>query len=200
MPETPQRNYRTIDMADERVAASWRRFFVVESGKTNGAHSDLVRMIKGIGHSQVSRPEDCDYLLIICPAVSRVGTNISEALESLPAGKPAILVVMHHTFNKNAIVAESRRQVTNQNIYLTVDVFFYEKNLLNCNRNDIAWCEIQKFLVGSQVQFPGRNLLNRIRSMGGCSDRACLIIASLVALAGIVTAITVAVIHFQKKN
>ncbi|CAK6982217.1 uncharacterized protein LOC121882503 isoform X2 [Scomber scombrus] len=157
-------------------------------------------MIKGIGHSQVSRPEDCDYLLIICPAVSRVGTNISEALESLPAGKPAILVVMHHTFNKNAIVAESRRQVTNQNIYLTVDVFFYEKNLLNCNRNDIAWCEIQKFLVGSQVQFPGRNLLNRIRSMGGCSDRACLIIASLVALAGIVTAITVAVIHFQKKN
>ncbi|CAK6982210.1 uncharacterized protein LOC121882503 isoform X1 [Scomber scombrus] len=154
MPETPQTNDRTIDMTVEgnMAAASWRKFFVVESGKTNGAHLELVNMIKHIGHIEVDRSEDCDYLLVICPAVSQVGTNISEALESLPANKPVILVVMHHTFNKCQVVAESRRQVTDPNVYLTVDVLFYEKNLLNCNRNQSALLEIQIFLAGSLYQ------------------------------------------------
>ncbi|CAK6982208.1 uncharacterized protein LOC122863019 isoform X3, partial [Scomber scombrus] len=144
---------------------SWRQFFVLETRKTNRAHLDLVKKIKGIGHIEVYDPEECDYLLVICPAVSQVGTYISEATESLPAGKPAILVVMHHTFNDfKVVVADSRRQVNNPNVYVTVDVLFYEKKLLDCDRNRIAWGEIQSFLVGSRVQVPRISWWNRVRS------------------------------------
>ncbi|XP_074471210.1 uncharacterized protein LOC141755837 isoform X2 [Sebastes fasciatus] len=53
---------------------------------------------------------------------------------------------MHHTFNPDHVVAPSRRQVDNRSVVLTVDVLFYEGNLLNCNRNDIARHEVQRFL------------------------------------------------------
>lgn len=60
--------------------------------------------------------------------------------------KPTILVVMHHTFNPSQIVADSRRQVEDPKVYLTVDCLFYEGKLLNCDRNDIAWFEICRCL------------------------------------------------------
>ena len=60
--------------------------------------------------------------------------------------KPTILVVLHHTFNPNHVIAGSRRQVDKLNVRLTVDCLFYEGKLLKCNRNDIAWYEIQKAL------------------------------------------------------
>ncbi|MEQ2311448.1 hypothetical protein AMECASPLE_020107, partial [Ameca splendens] len=60
--------------------------------------------------------------------------------------KPVILVVMHHTFNPNLVIAGSRNQVQDPNVHLTVDYCFFEHELLNCNRNKISWHEIQKFL------------------------------------------------------
>uniref|UniRef100_A0A669EYH7 Si:dkey-58f10.7 n=2 Tax=Oreochromis TaxID=8139 RepID=A0A669EYH7_ORENI len=95
--------------------------------------------------SKVNSPEECDYLLVFCPIVSRVGTDIEEALNNLPfdlvasvltGSKPVILVVMHHTFNPHSVVSESKRQVNNPNVHLTVDCLFYEDKLLNCKLND----------------------------------------------------------------
>ncbi len=51
---------------------------------------------------------------------------------------------MHHTFDPDHVVAESRRLVEKPNIRLTVDCLFYEDKLLNCERNDIAWFDILK--------------------------------------------------------
>ncbi|CAG5928420.1 unnamed protein product [Menidia menidia] len=53
---------------------------------------------------------------------------------------------MHQTFDPNRVVADSRRQVNNHNVCLTVDCLFYEGKLLKCSRNDISWGEIQKLL------------------------------------------------------
>lgn len=61
-------------------------------------------------------------------------------------GKPAILVVMHHTFNKDYAVGESWRQVDNPHVRLTVDCLFHENKLLKSNQNEIMWHDVKKFL------------------------------------------------------
>ncbi|KAM8725841.1 uncharacterized protein AB9X84_002516 [Acanthopagrus schlegelii] len=142
-----QRGYQSIpDMVQEAPRVTGKKFFVHVAGRTNEAYQDYVAKLKGIGQIQVSSPEECDYIVVFCPIVSRAGTDIGEALQNLPGEQPTILVVMHHTFNPNYVVAGSRRQVDNPNVRFTVDCLFYEGKLLKCNRNDIAWYEIQKAL------------------------------------------------------
>ncbi|TDH00692.1 hypothetical protein EPR50_G00191280 [Perca flavescens] len=123
-----------------------KNFYVHLAGKTNDAHHDLVENLIACGQTEVQSPEESDYLLVFCPIASRVGTDISEAMDNMPGDKPAILVVMHHTFSPDHVVAPSMRQVNNPAVLLTVDVLFYERKLLKCNCNDIAWHEVQKFL------------------------------------------------------
>lgn len=185
-------------MPDEEPAVLWKKFYVHVAGKTNGAHVKLVEKLRGIGHTEVKNDNaQYDYVLVICPAVSRVGTNISEALDSMPAGKPVILVVMHHTFNNKQVVAESRRQVNNPNVRLTVDLLFYEGNLLdNCDRNDIAWSEIKKFLQGPNFQVSRWNLWG-----SNCMDDSSKwIIGVVIAVAVLVLLVTTLIYVNQKKN
>lgn len=59
-------------------------------------------------------------------------------------GKPAILVVMHHTYNPHHVVAKSQSQVNNSNVHLTVDCLFYEDHLLDCDLNNIMWNDIRR--------------------------------------------------------
>ncbi|XP_035764778.1 uncharacterized protein LOC102794145 [Neolamprologus brichardi] len=133
---------------------SWKKFFVWEAGKTNGAHFPVVQMLKSIGQTDVTSAAECDYLLVFCPVVSRVGTDIGEALHNITPGKPVILVVMHHTFDPHHVVAESRRQVNNPNVHLTVDCLFFEGHLLSCNLNDTMSGDIKRFF-GSEFPVPG---------------------------------------------
>ncbi|TWW54753.1 hypothetical protein D4764_0279250 [Takifugu flavidus] len=76
----------------------------------------------------------------------RIKTEIDEALEGLPDNKAVILVVMHHTFDPHLVIVESRLQELPRNVRLTVDSLFHQGRLLRCNRNDIAWNQIQKSL------------------------------------------------------
>ncbi|KAG8011494.1 Triadin, partial [Nibea albiflora] len=132
------------------IAQSGRLFFVYLAGRTNGAHHGWVEHLRFISQTEVGSPRESDYILVFCPIVSRVGTDIGEALESAPGGKPIILVVMHHTFNPDLVIAQSGRLVSNPNVYLTVDCLFHESKLLQCNRNDVAWTEVKNFLGASQ--------------------------------------------------
>ncbi|KAA8582883.1 hypothetical protein FQN60_015429, partial [Etheostoma spectabile] len=119
-----------------------KHFYVHLAGETKGAHHTFVEKLKDVGHTEVQSPGESDYLSVFCPISSRVGTDINEALDHIPA----ILVVMHHTFDPDHVVAPSRRQVDNPSVLLTVDCLFYERKLLECNRNDIAWHDVQKCL------------------------------------------------------
>lgn len=66
---------------------SGRRFFVVEAGRPNEAHAEYISGLNRIGHIEVSSSAECDYIVVFCPIASRVGTDIGEALESLPGRK-----------------------------------------------------------------------------------------------------------------
>uniref|UniRef100_A0AAX7V0R2 Uncharacterized protein n=1 Tax=Astatotilapia calliptera TaxID=8154 RepID=A0AAX7V0R2_ASTCA len=142
---------------EDRNIDSWKKFFVWEAGKTNGAHFPVVQILKSIGQTDVTSATECDYLLVFCPVVSRVGTDIvnRKATFNMQAKSPnsLILVVMHHTFDPHHVVAESRRQVNNPNVHLTVDCLFFEGHLLSCNLNDTMSGDIKKFF-GSEFPVP----------------------------------------------
>ncbi|XP_035808586.2 uncharacterized protein LOC111575085 [Amphiprion ocellaris] len=137
-------------MAQDMKTASGKKFHVIVAGTTNGAHRPIVGGFKSKGQTEVTSPEQCDYLLVFCPVASRVGTDISEALDHIPAGKQAVLVVMHHTFNHHHVIAASSRLVQNPNILLTVDCLFHDNKLLNCDLNNKMWHEVYNFLGVSQ--------------------------------------------------
>ncbi|XP_060946984.1 uncharacterized protein LOC133024046 isoform X1 [Limanda limanda] len=145
------RNYQSFPDMEQIITATWRLFFVVLSGTTNNTHGDFVRMIKNLGHTEVTDPEACDYCLLFCPITSRVGTDVDLSLRKIPGNKPTILVVMYHTFDRDHVVPDSRRLTEDPRVKLAVSCLFYEQNLLSSNCNDTAKYEIRKFLGLPQV-------------------------------------------------
>ncbi|XP_029705155.1 uncharacterized protein [Takifugu rubripes] len=144
MSETLHANCQSI--SDMESGVSGTKFFVCVASETKNAHMEWVSKMKCVGHTQVNIQEDADYNLVFCPVKSRIKTDIDEALEGLPDNKAVILVVMHHTFDPDLVIVESRLQELPRNVRLTVDSLFYRGRLLGCNRNDIAWDQIQKSL------------------------------------------------------
>ncbi|XP_055362385.1 uncharacterized protein LOC114849476 isoform X6 [Betta splendens] len=140
--------------AQNKMPVLGNKFAVILAGKTNKAHRDFVKKLEAVGQTEVSSPEGCDYVVCFCPVASRVGTDVSEALDRIPADKPFILVVMHHTFSPDHVVAESRRLVNNSHVLLTVDCLFYEGQFLKCERNNAAWDKVKKkFIQMRKISF-----------------------------------------------
>lgn len=63
---------------------SWNVFRVILAGRTNGAHRSIVQKLKDIGQTEETSTQESDYCVIFCPVVSRVGTDIAEALDKIP--------------------------------------------------------------------------------------------------------------------
>ncbi|XP_043095922.1 uncharacterized protein LOC122345658 isoform X2 [Puntigrus tetrazona] len=90
---------------------------------------------------EVHSLEESNLALIFCPNVSVAGLDIEAALkrfEDSRGSKPALLVVLHHTFDSEKVVLDSSRYVKRTDI-LTVDCLFNEDNgLLKCQKNSDA--------------------------------------------------------------
>ncbi|XP_029966821.1 uncharacterized protein LOC115402422 isoform X5 [Salarias fasciatus] len=138
--------------AEDEAPASWRKFFVILTGKTNEAHQSVVEFFGSLGQTEAASSEDADYCLVFCPISSRVGTDVRDAMEHLPDGKAAVLVVMHHTFNTEQVIPPSRRLVTDQRVQLTLDCLFYQNKLLSCELNGNMEKNIKKFFRFSQLE------------------------------------------------
>ncbi|XP_029966856.1 myosin heavy chain, embryonic smooth muscle isoform-like [Salarias fasciatus] len=136
--------------SEARDPASWRKFFVILTGRTNGAHQSVVKNFKSLGQTEARSPEDADYCLVFCPISYQVRSAVSEAMEHLPAGKAAVLVVMHHTFNPEQVIPPSRRVVTDRRVRLTVDCLFHQNNLLSCELNRSMKADIKTLFKTSK--------------------------------------------------
>nr|XP_046147610.1 uncharacterized protein LOC123990788 isoform X3 [Oncorhynchus gorbuscha] len=123
------------------------KFFTILTGNTLGSHEEINRRLTTKGLTKVTSSAESDVIIAFCPIVSRAGTDIEAALQQIPAGKPTILVVKHHTFNPDYTVPDSSRLVTRGDVILTVDCLFHEsQGLLECHRNEAAVKEILKKL------------------------------------------------------
>uniref|UniRef100_UPI003AAE09F6 uncharacterized protein n=1 Tax=Centroberyx gerrardi TaxID=166262 RepID=UPI003AAE09F6 len=124
-----------------------KKFYTFTTGNTLGSHEEVNQALTSQGLQEVMSPKECDVILAYCPIVSRVGTDVEAAMAAIPDGKPVILVVMHHTFNQDIVLAESSRHVSREDVVLTVDCLFHEtKRTFNCDRNTAAVKDILKVL------------------------------------------------------
>ncbi|XP_037389257.1 uncharacterized protein LOC119262235 [Pygocentrus nattereri] len=139
------------------------KFFAIVTGKAINADKDFIRKLHKHQPNlqKVSTVEGCDVILVFCPVASRAGTDIEAALKNLndkSATKPAVLVVLHHTFDPDSTVPDSSRAVTRRNTF-TVDCLFYEDSgLLQCRKNDTALEKITQYL---KLQKPASALTHR---------------------------------------
>ncbi|KAL7834438.1 hypothetical protein SRHO_G00286850 [Serrasalmus rhombeus] len=136
------------------------KFFAIVTGKTLNADEDFIRNLRP-NLQKVSTVEECDVILVFCPVASRAGTDIEAALKKLndkSATKPAVLVVLHHTFDPDSTVPDSSRAVTRESTF-TVDCLFYEdRGLLQCRKNDTALEKITEYF---KLQKPASTLTRR---------------------------------------
>ncbi|XP_076867097.1 uncharacterized protein LOC143518489 [Brachyhypopomus gauderio] len=128
-------------------------FCTLVSGNTANCHLDFEKWVQKEGLRKVDRTEECDFILIFCPIVSRAGPDIEQAMQMLnkiPDSKPAVLVVLHHTFDPYCTVPDSSRSVTRENT-TTVDCLFHEdQGLLQCCKNYEAIKNIKKWIISKQ--------------------------------------------------
>ncbi|XP_023830237.2 uncharacterized protein [Salvelinus sp. IW2-2015] len=131
--------YEQNNIQEPPKESKMEKFFTILTGNTLGSHEEINRRLTENGLTKVTSSEESDVIMAFCPIVSRAGTDIEAALQQIPAGKPVILVVLHHTFNPDYTVPDSSRLVTRGDVILTVDCLFYERQgLLECHRNEAA--------------------------------------------------------------
>ncbi|XP_062844966.1 uncharacterized protein LOC134303469 isoform X2 [Trichomycterus rosablanca] len=135
------------------------KFFTCLSGNTLNAHKDfLMRLHDRIpGLTEVHTEDKSDVILVFCPIVSRAGTDISAAmgrLTSLSVTKPAVLVVLYHTFDPEFVLTDNSNWLTRGNM-ICVNCLFYEQNgLLSCFRNEVALNTVANFLYPEGLTLP----------------------------------------------
>ncbi|KAI4879488.1 hypothetical protein NFI96_034362, partial [Prochilodus magdalenae] len=118
----------------------------------------FVKELKKRKRIKVSTVEKCKVILAFCPVVSRAGTDIDVAVQKLNEineGKPAVLVVLHHTFDTDCTVPESSTSVKRGNTR-TVDCLFHEdKGLLPCRKNEEALDKVADWLKQKKKEQQG---------------------------------------------
>ncbi|KAG5276939.1 hypothetical protein AALO_G00111630 [Alosa alosa] len=118
------------------------KIFVTQSGNTLNSHKDFLKRLRH--HRKIKEKEvhECDVILAFCPIVSRLGTDIEAALKifkghSTPS-KPIIVVVLHHTYERDEVVPDSNKYATT-NICIVNSLFHESEGLLkNCKLNSEA--------------------------------------------------------------
>ncbi|KAG7460926.1 hypothetical protein MATL_G00204130 [Megalops atlanticus] len=113
------------------------KVFVLLTGPTLNSHRTIVNHLQAkVWLTEVQTMLECAVVLAFCPISSRAGTDIDAALQKIPVYKPAILVVMHHTFDPNHIVPD--RHVSRPDVVIVDCLFHEEEGLLMCPFNDAA--------------------------------------------------------------
>lgn len=137
----------TVDPKDLRLL---RNYYTVVTGNTLGCHKQFIDRLNATNClKEVNLPEKSDFIWVFCPIVSRQGSDIEEALKQIPnAGKPAILVVLYHTFNHAYVLPDCGRHVClNTNVILIVQCLFHDSiGLLQCSQNNAAAKKLLKEL------------------------------------------------------
>ncbi|KAK9974553.1 hypothetical protein ABG768_022641 [Culter alburnus] len=137
----------TEEHRDERPMITGKKYFILLPG-TSKPQEDIIRNVlqQTSDLEEAFTVAECDFILVFCIIVSRAGTDIDAAVNELNAvseTKPALFVVLHHTFDTEKMVPDSRSHVTRMKT-LTVDCLFYDNKFLDCVRNREALDRIKQ--------------------------------------------------------
>ncbi|KAI4884101.1 hypothetical protein NFI96_003069, partial [Prochilodus magdalenae] len=112
----------------------------------------IIRHLERQASIQVVNNEEYDVRVLFCPIVSRAGTDIEAVLSLVRAGKPTIVMVLHHTFDSRAVIPSSS-SYNREGLCLVDFLFSEDQGLLECERNNISFetaaCYIERHAVES---------------------------------------------------
>ncbi|XP_053533000.1 uncharacterized protein LOC108259768 isoform X1 [Ictalurus punctatus] len=160
------------------TAKSTLNYFILLTGETLNTHDIFMSMLivnyKIPQLQKVDTVDECDFILAFCPIVSRAGTDIEAAVRKLNQhsdDKPAILVVLHRTFNPECVVPDSNRAVKRGNT-ITVDCLFHEnQGLLNCLKNEKSFTRIINYIKPQLEEIQQENMKEHQADPSQCSDK-----------------------------
>ncbi|XP_072559145.1 uncharacterized protein [Paramormyrops kingsleyae] len=125
------------------------------AGETFKSHDTFMQKL----NLQIERcsAESSSVILLFCPVVSRIGTDMEAAMARVTDNKPVILVFMHHC-HKPSHMTNITVQPCRSNIVQVVHCAFHESTgLLECQENEQAVVEVYLKLlryVDSQAEVP----------------------------------------------
>ncbi|KAF4090883.1 hypothetical protein AMELA_G00030740 [Ameiurus melas] len=123
------------------------RFFVMVLGRTMKSDETFMdRLTISTKLREVDSVNDSDVIIAFVPIVSRAGTDIAAAMEKIPQGKSVVLVVLHHTFDRDYIAPDSRLCVNSERVFAVDCLYHEDEGLLKCLRNDDAIRAVKKHL------------------------------------------------------
>ncbi|XP_052412152.1 uncharacterized protein si:dkey-27p18.3 isoform X11 [Carassius gibelio] len=128
------------------------KVFSIFAGKIKSCQKEFFDILRNRTENleESHKVDESDVVLVFCPIVSRAGTDIDAALNNLTYptdSKLTVLVVIHHTFDPEKTVPDSRRSINRTDI-LTVDCLFYEDTgLLKCQKNLDAYDKTINWLI-----------------------------------------------------
>ncbi|KAF5900183.1 calponin homology domain-containing protein DDB_G0272472-like isoform X3, partial [Clarias magur] len=143
----PNKHPNQDTTANQMLMHRHKKYFTVVIGNTFARDVGLERKFEEFieGLQKVQKLEECDFILVFCLFDSQCGTDIEPALNmlsGLPANKPAVVLVLHHTSDPITIVPDSRGAVNRGNT-ITVDLLFCkDKGLVERFENDEALSEV----------------------------------------------------------
>ncbi|KAJ0022469.1 hypothetical protein NQD34_009959 [Periophthalmus magnuspinnatus] len=111
----------------------------VTGSKTNGAHEKILKLI----HAKKD-PKDYEWVLVFCPVLSRVWTDVDMALTKIPEEakeKDVVLVLMHYTTD----ISLSTTTQKHPDVKFSVDVLFHDTGYFQCDKNKQAIEQIKTF-------------------------------------------------------
>ncbi|XP_063351518.1 uncharacterized protein LOC134643183 [Pelmatolapia mariae] len=124
---------------------------MVVSGVTFDADKQLLdRLTTSSGDKVLNllSRDDGEVIIVFCPVVSRMGTDVEAAMAQDTGDKPVILVVMHHAYEAKP-VRSVKTWKDSWKVVLCVHVFYHETvpGLLPCQENNDAIFKIQTELL-----------------------------------------------------
>ncbi|XP_058237393.1 uncharacterized protein LOC131347396 isoform X10 [Hemibagrus wyckioides] len=124
------------------------RCFVMVLGNTMDSHKNFMdHLTKSPRLREVHSIKDSDVIIAFVPIVSRAGTDIQAAMKKIPKDKPVVLVVLHHTFNLDAVVPDVRPYVNREDVFVVDCLFHEDQGLLRSPRNDDAIRAVKNHLI-----------------------------------------------------
>ncbi|XP_048841299.1 uncharacterized protein LOC125714600 isoform X2 [Brienomyrus brachyistius] len=112
------------------------KIHVSVAGETFRTHDNFMKMLKL--QMELCSAESSSVILVFCPVVSRVVTDMDAAMARVTEDKPVILVFMHHCHHPSHMT-DIAVQPSRSNIVQVVHCAYHEtKGLLRCQENDQA--------------------------------------------------------------
>ncbi|XP_048841302.1 uncharacterized protein LOC125714601 isoform X2 [Brienomyrus brachyistius] len=125
------------------------------AGETFNAHETFMQKLKL--QMELCSAESSNVILLFCPVVSRIGTDMEAAMDRVTEDKPVILVFMHHCRSSSHMTNITVQPSSNKIVQIVHCAFHESQGLLECTENRQAVAEVRSKLL----QYEQRNRLSK---------------------------------------